>query len=205
MSKRVIAVDIDDVLSASAVGFAKFSNERWGSSLTADDYDEDWSKFWGVPLEEGIKRAGELHDAGLFGSYDTIGQALLVLQSLKGRYDLIVVTSRRQRIKPETDAWLAWNFPGIFSAVHYAGFYDRDKQTDVRKALVQHKAALCWELGVDYLVDDQLKHCLGAAECGVGALLFGNYRWNRVAEKLPAGVTEVHNWNEVKDYFDSKS
>ncbi|SRR6266568_692516 len=158
-----------------------------------------------VPLEEGVKRAGELHDAGLFGSYVAIDQALPVLQSLKGRYDLIIVTSRRQRIKPETDVWLAQNFPGIFSAVHYVGFYDKDKPTDVRKGLVQHKAALCRELGADYLVDNQLKHCLGAAECGVEASLFGNYRWNRAAEKLPEGVAEVHNWNEVKNYFDGKS
>ncbi|HJQ08525.1 MAG TPA: hypothetical protein VJ836_03545 [Candidatus Saccharimonadales bacterium] len=40
--RRIIAVDIDDVLSASAEGFVVFSNKQWGTRLTLDDYTEDW-------------------------------------------------------------------------------------------------------------------------------------------------------------------
>lgn len=37
MSKKVIAVDLDDVLSASAPAYVKFSNERWETNLTVED------------------------------------------------------------------------------------------------------------------------------------------------------------------------
>jgi 5'(3')-deoxyribonucleotidase len=40
MAKPVIAVDIDDVLSHSARAVAEYSNERWGYSLTEDDFKE---------------------------------------------------------------------------------------------------------------------------------------------------------------------
>ena len=50
------------------------------------------------------------------------------------------------------------------------------------------------------MIDDQPKHCLSAAECGVEALLFGNYRWNQLAD-LPDRVTRVQDWEEVERYF----
>ena len=205
MTKRIIAVDIDDVLSGSAAGLAKYSNERWNADVAAEDYDEDWAKFWRVSPEEAIRRADELHEAGVFGRHDPIAEALPAVIELKKHYKLIVVTSRRRRLQAETEAWLDRNFPGVFSEVHYAGFFDNDASAhDVKKALVQHKADLCRELGANYLIDDQLKHCIAAADCGVQALLFGNYRWNRM-DKLPKGITEVHGWEDVRRYFNAKS
>jgi len=200
MSKQVIAVDVDDVLSASASGFAAFSNRRWGAGVTADDYDEDWAKFWKVPLEVALQRREEAHASGVFGDYATVDKAVDVLSRLKTDYDLIVVTSRQLKLKPETDAWIARHFPNIFSAVHYAGIWDTQ---DVKNALRQHKAGICQQLGADFLIDDQLKHCIGAAECGMRALLFGNYKWNR-ADNLHENITEVHTWDEVGEYFYAK-
>ena len=53
MTKRLtIAVDIDDVLARQVEGLVTFSNQRWGTVLTVDDYDEDWGVMWGVDLEE---------------------------------------------------------------------------------------------------------------------------------------------------------
>jgi len=200
MSKPVIAIDVDDVLSASAEGFAAFSNKRWNAGVTADDYDEDWAKFWKVPLEVALKRREEAHSSGIFGEYAAVDKAFEALARLKADFELIVVTSRQVKLKPQTDAWIAKTFPGIFSAVHYAGIWDTD---DVKTALRQHKAGLCKELGADYLIDDQLKHCIGAAECGMKALLFGNYKWNRV-DTLHERITEVHTWDQVLEYFYGK-
>lgn len=204
--KQIIAVDIDDVLSASAAGFARYSNKRWGASLTADDYDEDWSKFWGVSMKEALHRVEAVYGSDLFGSYAALDGALPVLHELKKRYHLVVVTSRRRSLQAETEVWLDRNFPQIFSAVHYAGLYDEDESTQsVREALKRNKAELCGQIGANYLIDDQLKHCLAAAERGVQVLLFGNYRWNRTNQKLSDRITEVHSWQAVKEYFDVQS
>lgn len=48
MKRLTIAVDIDDVLADNAAGFVTFSNERWGTNLTPDDYGEHWVKVWQV-------------------------------------------------------------------------------------------------------------------------------------------------------------
>jgi uncharacterized HAD superfamily protein len=201
MKRKTIAVDIDDVLAASAEGFAEFSNKQWGMNISAADYDENWAKAWGLPLEKAVKFADDFHALGAFGQYRYIEHAVPVLKKLSARYKLIVVTSRRKILKPETDTWIERHFPAIFEELHYAGIYD--SVDDHLHALKQHKAGLCRELGADYLIDDQLKHCFAAAECGMQALLFGRYNWNEVKAPLPKNVVRVSNWDEVEEYFDA--
>jgi uncharacterized HAD superfamily protein len=123
-----------------------------------------------------------------------------VLQRLAKKFDLVVVTSRREMLKPETDAWMERHFPGIFKELHYAGMWD--DATDIPKALAHTKAELCREIGADYLIDDQPKHCIGAAEAGLRCILFGDYRWNKGDQKLPQGITRARHWDDVAEYFD---
>ena len=52
MRRLRIAIDIDDVLAENAIGFVAFSNERWGTRLSVDDYSEHWSEMWRVDSEE---------------------------------------------------------------------------------------------------------------------------------------------------------
>jgi uncharacterized HAD superfamily protein len=200
--RKTIAIDIDDVLSRSAEGFIAFTNKQWGHSLTPDDYQEEWALVWGVELEEAIRRSIVYHASGVVGDYLPHEAAMPVLKRLAKHYDLVVVTSRRQVLRPETDAWIERHFPGIFKELHYAGIWDdySDKQR-LTAAIKQTKAEVCRELGADYLIDDQIKHCIGAAEAGIPAILFGNYKWNREPKVLPKQVVRAHHWDEVAEYF----
>jgi uncharacterized HAD superfamily protein len=205
MKRQKIGVDIDDVLAASAEGFAAFSNKQWGTNLTAADYAEEWAPLWGVSVEEAIKRADELHAQGAHRDYSPFAEAFQVLGVLRERYELEVVTSRRVSVKGVTQEWLDRYFPGIFQGVHYVGMWDDSHPANIQHRLQQTKGALCRAIGADYLIDDQLKHCVAAAEAGVQALLFGDYSWNRTANDLPNGVTRTHTWQEVKEFFDAQS
>lgn len=197
--RQTIAVDIDDVLAASAPGFAEYSNRRWGSNVSAADYDEDWSKFWGISLAEAVVRAEEWHNSDAVREYTSIEHARPVLNTLKERFDLVVVTSRRIVLKAATDNWLEENFPGMFSDIHYAGIWDTDG--DLTEALHATKTDVCKAVGADYLIDDQLKHCIAAGNAGIGALLFGDYTWNRNDEALSDGVQRVSSWRDVEAFF----
>ena len=201
---KTIAVDIDDVLSATAEGFAAFTNKHFGGSMQASDYQEEWAKAWGVTIQEAIVRADQLHASGMFGNTDPFIEALPVLLALKERYRLILITSRQTRLKPETMAWLDRHFPGVFSDIHFMGIWERYDHTNAEERAKITKAEMCKQLGADYLIDDQLKHCLGAAEAGVPSLLFGEYGWNK-ADQLPDGVTRVRDWGEIEEYFDAQS
>lgn len=199
--RLTIAVDLDDVLAHSAEGFVAYSNRKWSSQLEASDYSENWPELWGVAPEEALARARQLETSGAFLEYASIGHALPMLRSLKRRYRLIILTSRRRVTGDGTRNWLEQHFPGIFEDVQFAGIWEGD---DVAAAVHRTKAEACHSLAADFLIDDQPKHCIGAAEAGIPALLFGDYSWNvdHDAVSLPELVTRVSDWHQVYEYFD---
>ncbi len=198
MSKPIIAVDIDDVLAAEAEFIIGYSNKTWGYDLDLEDYTEDWS-FWGISSmdKEFELRADELHQPGIQGGYRVIEDAVKVIKKLKVTYDLIIVTSRRIRSEAETLQWIEKHFGDVFDRIVFTGFWDN---VDDPERHLRSKGGLLADHGVDYLIDDQPKHCLSAAEYGVKAVLFGGYAQNR-GTTIPSGVTRCKNWQEVAEYF----
>jgi uncharacterized HAD superfamily protein len=197
IKKPVIAVDIDDVLAAEAEFIVAYSNKRWGHDLTAADYAEDWEAMWNVGREEVERRAAELHQPGIQNSYRLLDGAKEALETLKLRYKLIILTSRREILKDETLKWVNDLFAGVFEEVHFTGFWDSLKPD--RHLLT--KAELAKQIGASYLIDDQPKHCFAAAGVGVKAILFGDYIQTRDL-KLPNNVTRCKDWPAVLEYFD---
>lgn len=200
MSKKTIAIDIDDVLSANAAGFIAYSNLQWGTNLKEEDYDEHWAKLWGTDHAETQRRAVNFHLSGVVGQYEHDPTALPILEELAKEYRLVITTSRRKELVLETTQWLNKYFNGIFEEIHYAGMWDEFNESSHTAT----KAELCREIGADYLIDDQPKHCIGAAEADIPALLFGEYTWNKDVQ-LPDNVTRVKDWQAVKEYFDERS
>lgn len=198
MNRSIVAVDIDDVLAAEAEYIIDYSNRHWGYNLTIDDYREDWL-FWQLDYAdpEFEKRATELHQPDALRAYRVIPGAYDVLEKLKNNHDLIAVTSRRKNIEEATRSWLDEYFSGIFSDVIFTGFYD-DPTREGRHLL--SKGDLLSELGVKYLIDDQPKHCSGAASYGIDAVMFGDYAENRAVD-VPDRVTRCHDWHAVAEYF----
>lgn len=196
MKKPVIAVDIDDVLALSVDSFISWSNEKFGTNIKFEDYIEDWSELWNISQGETTKRVNRMYEEGLPSRYSHIEEAVKVLNKLKTDYELIVATARRSAEHLVTKSWIKQHYPSVFKDVHFAGIWDEITEESPQKT----KAKLCRELGVDYLIDDQLKHCIGAHNVGVKALLYGDYPWNAHAD-LPKGIIRVSNWQEVESYF----
>jgi uncharacterized HAD superfamily protein len=197
MKKPTIAVDIDDVLAAETEFIIEFSNKHFGHNLTREEYTEHWGDLWGVDLEEVERRAELIHESGNVSSYPLIEDGRAVLEHLKKHYRLVILTSRRDRLRQETLDWLDQHFPGLFDEVQFTGFFDT--LNDDRHLLT--KADLLLEMGADYLIDDQLKHCAGAAEAGLNVILFGDRATYRDTD-LPANVTRCLDWPAVQEYFD---
>jgi 5'(3')-deoxyribonucleotidase len=195
--RKTIAIDIDDVLAAEAEFIIAYSN-AWQTNLQITDYTENWRGMWGVNQDEAERRAAELHRPGIESSYRLIPGSRPVLEKLAKRYNLIVVTSRRHSVAQETVDWLDKNFGGLFQDIHFANIWD-DGHVD---AHLRTKAELCIKLGADYLVDDQLKHCLAVAVCNTTAILFGDYPWNQNDKALPVGVRRAKDWQAVGRFFD---
>lgn len=196
--KKTIAIDIDDVLADNAAGFVAFSNKMWGTMLTPTDYDEHWAEVWKVDITEVERRANAFHESGVLKTYKRIDTAVPVLKRLSQDFTLRVITSRRLQVREDTLAWIHRHYPGIFTddTIHFAGIWDTIDDQSIHRT----KADVASSLGVDYLIDDQLKHCQAVAESGKQALLFGDYTWNQL-KPLPEGVVRTASWEEVENYF----
>lgn len=202
MAKPVIAVDIDEVLCDGVEDFIQYSNEQFGTKLVVDDYDEHWSRMWQIDEAESKRRSHQWHTSGEIGKHDNKPGATDILRHLSKRYDLVVTTARLETLRATTIDWLDRHFDGIFSDVHFAGFYDNYNLED--KAFAMTKAALYRQINAEYAIDDQVKHCLAADDQGMSAILFGNYPWNQ-ADTLPIGVTRCNDWQAVGAYFDGRA
>ena len=198
MAKKIIAVDIDDTIGNTAEEFVRYSNDMWGTSLTEEDFDEDWAKVWGTDYEETVRRAHLIHeeDPRLFLQIGVKDHSFEVLSQLARSYTIVCATSRRRSIAPITKEWLDVNYPGIFSSLYFSGIFDEQR---TGSALLT-KAELLREIGADYLIDDQLKHCRAAVDNDMRAILFGTYTWNQ-DDNLPESVTRCHDWLEVQAFF----
>lgn len=198
-SRPIIAVDIDDVILAETAFIVKYSNEKWGHTLTHDDYIEDWREMWGVDDEELQKRIKVLHAPGVQTSYDLIDGAYQTLMQLAHRFKLVVLSSRRETVRQETIDWVNTHLPNIFDEFYFTGFWDSGK----KDAHLLTKGELVKSIGAAYLIDDQPKHCFAAAEAGVAAVLFGDYGVSRHLS-LPQNVTRCKDWAAVARYFEDE-
>jgi uncharacterized HAD superfamily protein len=197
---KTIAIDIDDVLAEQAEAFIDYSNQTWGTTLSVSDYTEDWAKLWSVDLAEIEKRSLTYHASGTMGRFAHKSEAIPILAELRQSYRLIIITSRRSLVREETLQWINDYFSNTFEEIHFAGFFDKTGHG----ASLLTKADIARQVGADFLIDDQLKHCLAAATAGIDSIVFGDYHWNRTSSELPHGVTRCRTWHDVGDYFESR-
>lgn len=194
-TKPIIAIDVDDVIAANAPAFVEYSNKKYGTRLTLDDYQEHWGEVWKVDHEELLRRSSEYTTSQL-PTYAAIDGAYQALKQLKKRFKLVIVTSRRRSMDTLTRAWLQEKCPDIFDDIVFSGFFD----TELESAINLTKGDIVKDLGAEYFIDDQLKHIETAAGNGITSLLFGDYSWNKT-DKLPENTIRVKNWQEVVEYF----
>lgn len=196
-SRQTIAVDIDDVLSINVPAFVEYSNKKWGTNLKVEDFLEDWATMWGLDHAETKKRAQHLDGSHFVFNHEVVEGASEVLKHLAEHYKLVVATSRRKVLTGDTTQWIDKYFQGVFEEVHYAGIWDT---YDMDAHLIT-KADLVKQIGADYLIDDQPKHCFAVADAGITAILFGDYPWNQI--QVPKEIVRAKDWQAVKEYFDA--
>jgi hypothetical protein len=199
-TRPIIAVDIDDVLAQFVPAFLIYAREKWNENVTQENFTEEWAKIFKVKGMATIKaRAIQMFaDFDFYNGMKTISDAPDVLKKMSQKFTLIPMTSRVTSQRDLTVDWLDRNFGNVFEEVIFSGAYEA--KNDFRRTVHKTKGDICQEIGASFLIDDQPKHVNAAAECGVEALLFGDYSWNRHA-KIVTGVTRVADWGGVADYF----
>lgn len=199
-SKPTIAVDIDDVLGLSADEFIRYTNKKWGTNLTIEDYDEHWGKVWKINDQQEADR--RMHEYIQYANplVKSHSDALEVLSKLSKNYKLVITTARLLLYQNETRDWIETHYGDLFSEIHYAKRLDEV----TKEKIPASKTEILNEVGAQFLIDDQPHHCIAAAGAGIKSILFGDYAWNRDTELTP-NMVRAKNWHEVMEYFQGES
>ncbi|KAF9113190.1 hypothetical protein BGX27_002031 [Mortierella sp. AM989] len=204
--RKVIAVDLDEVLAKTSLAIADFHNYTYGTSLTIDDFvSYDYTKVWGGTREESIAKWRLFFDSPYFLKVEPVEGSLETLKLLKSRrYSLVIVTARQQFVADLTKKFVDRHFPGIFESIYFANHYltEQERLTYVSKP----KSVICRDVHAQLLIDDSLENAAEVAKAGIPVLLFdlqGSYKWNKLkdGDKLPDKVTRVNSWKEVQAWF----
>lgn len=203
MKRKIIAVDLDDVLSQSNETMRLHVNEHYGGQHTEEDFliDAPYFKYWetvgGIKPEEGEIRYQSYKIIRNTKAMQPVSGALTALQKLQKKYKLIIVTARGREDAEATETWLEGHYPGIFHGVEFV------PEAWLPNAEIT-KANICQQIGASYLIDDSLEHCEIVAKTGINCLLFGEYGWSRYRQ-LPPHIIRLKDWQAVEDYFDEQS
>jgi 5'(3')-deoxyribonucleotidase len=198
MAKQIVAIDIDDVVANTLDAVRLWANEKAGVSLTEDHYRTDadyWQYYDTIWQRHGIADKidfstfleGAHHDQTHISVVEGAHEAI---KALEATYDLIFITSRPIAQLEMTRRWLDQRVDS--SVPVYAA------RNPYANAEARSKGEICAEIGVSYLIDDNVDNCQNAAEYGVEPLLFGSYGWN---EHAPHSLRRFLSWHDVKEYL----
>ena len=198
-TRKIVAIDIDDVVAATSEAVRVWANHKLGATLTSEDYFITDGGYWNY-YEEVWKRhglEGRLSLEGFLKSTDrdqshvsVVQDAQRVIAHLKKNYTVIFITARRPINKESTRRWLDEHIDAVIPLYLSMNPFSNEA--------AQSKRQICAELGVDLLIDDNVDNCESAEQHGVNSIVFGNYGWNVNA---PASATRCLTWRDVEAYL----
>lgn len=197
-NKKIIAVDIDEVLFPMAASLLEFYNGEHGTEYRIDqmtsyfleDLTGETEEEMLAKIQAYLKTEHYLAGQPIEGSIDAI-------HKMREKFKLILVTSRDHFYRGSTERFLENKFGGLFDELYYTHL---EATPTVRKP----KHLICKEIGAIALIDDHLSNVVSCPEHGIEGILFGDYPWNQ-SKSLPDGVVRVNGWQEVLEHFDVQS
>ena len=190
--KKIIAVDIDEILAGFMDYFISYHNLTYQTKITKNEvFSFDLHEVFKVTREEIMVRMVKFGEGGHNIKIKPVAGAKEGIDALvKKGYELHLVTSRPSVIQKDTEEWIMQHFPDKFTNLHHAFNQNIHKEGSKKK-----KWEICKEIGAEVLIDDYLPNALSCSENGIKVLLM-DAPWNQV-EKLPKGVTRVKGWDEI--------
>lgn len=188
---EVIAVDLDDVLFDFIGHFFDWHNRVYGTHIRREDmiFETLW-EAWDGTKTEAMERVPRFFNQPEHLQLEPIPGSVEVLDRLRHRYRLHIVSAREPEAADSTLAWIDKHFEGIFEGVNLG-------IANPTRPKPQTKAEVCQRLGATTLIDDQLIHIDECVRLGIRVLLYGNQVWNRT-DQLPLLATRVADWQEVE-------
>lgn len=202
-NKKLIAIDIDDVVANSSEAVRLWVNENLGLNLTKEDYyleegADYWDYYRSVWNKHGVDPDQTKYSSAFAESQADIAMVpgfKEVVNELSEHFNIVFVTSRAPTTNEVTQKWFLDNL-GYEVVIHFASagphLYGMDAPS---------KGEISKELGATYLVDDFPGHVQSALDYGVQGILFGKYGWQVGA---PSTMVHIEDWAGVVEYLRSR-
>lgn len=183
-----IGVDLDEVIVEFSKGYFEFYNSKYKTNFQFKDiFSYNLWEVLGISREESFKLADEFYDSEDFDEVELVKDSKESIVKLADTHELFIVTARPIRIREKTDYFFNKNFPNLPYRIIYSG--------DLFSEQGSRKSDICANLGIEFLVEDNLNYALESAEKGVKVLLL-NKPWNKDG-KMHEDVVRVDNWKGI--------
>lgn len=189
---KVIGIDFDDVIVLTSEAMAEWHNRVYGTSYKRNEViSHELSLVWGCTPEEEKKRTSDFFSSDEHLATSSINKVVESLEILKNsNKELHIITARREEFSPITLRLAEKHIPFLLDSFHFPnGSMYKGVPTKRRKS------ELCFELGIEVFIDDNLEYARDVASVGIPVLLLDS-PWNQTDE-LPPNVTRVYSWDEI--------
>lgn len=196
MTKKVIAIDLDEVLAETIDQLLKYYNYsfKWKSITKEDVIDYNLWKLdrYGISISD----AKRMFFWFLFFSrkgwrIKPVKFSRAGIKKLKEKwYELYIVTARPSLtiFKRRTKHWVNKYFKWVFKWIKYSDYMMRNQKK---------KSDICKQIGAEIIIEDNLDNAVECAKNWIKAYLIDK-PWNQWFDpKIHKGVTKVNSWKEI--------
>lgn len=195
--KKVIWVDIDDVLSETVHSLVKYFNEVHWFDINYENfqnyrvYEQEYFKNKNISKMQMHDMWNDFFDSEYWYNLKKVNWSLESIQELKKRwYDMHLITARWQELEENTLNWIKKEFQGIeFQGIHFVWSYSWKWMK---------KSEICNKYWIKIMVDDNHENCIDLHEYWVETYLITR-PWNKdynEQEHHPY-VKRVNTWSEI--------
>jgi len=189
----LIGIDLDSVLADLIVSLLSHYNERQGTEFCKDDHnDYALHRVWRCSSEESKERVFDFYRSTKFDEVKPIKGCQEGIEYLKGKHNLVVITSRPLVIEKKTKSWIEKYFPKVFTGIHHTNSFSKQG----KKRL---KSEVCEDLGVEAMIEDSLEFAKDCLKAQVKVFLY-DQPWNQ-SKRLPKDITRFYHWKEIEKYL----
>ncbi|MCI0532606.1 hypothetical protein L0Y49_00110 [bacterium] len=189
MQKKIVGIDIDDVLFDFNTGLCEYHNDLYGTTLRREDIiDYDLENLWGCSANEVAQRIEDFYRSTYHQRLNPLDGAVHAVKTLEALCDISVITARPTIALHITMELIESLFPRFSGGVH---FLRRVHGPESRR---ETKGDICERLGVQIFCDDAIRHAASVCAKGIPVLLFDS-PWNQ--GETPAGAVRVYGWKDA--------
>lgn len=180
----IIGIDIDNVIADSESKFRNKLNNSYGLALKRKDIKTfNFYECTPITKEQEKKALDEFEAEGEYKKLRLIQFSKKCINILFKKNTIILITSRPERVKKDTEMWL------------------QKRKIPYNKIVFSKNKSLYYK-NFDIVIEDKWENAFEIAKKGTEVILL-DYPWNRKSIELE-NIFRVKNWKEILELIENK-